>query len=156
MRTMIITLLYIVSVILNTGCSDSNCNGPAIGSPYGSIPFGEKVCSPDNKMYAREVEPSNQGNIGIYDVSTEENIKIMDVRQHPEDRSNELKGLAWSPDSKWLAVMYHYNGGGHISIMNVETGEEVKQLPIKRHYHEMRFSSDGARIEAGGEDLIIG
>lgn len=128
----------------------------AISSPYGSVPFGEKAYSPDGKMYAREVEPRDHGNIGIFDLITDKRLKIMDVRQHPAgDYPNDLKGLAWSPDSKWLAVMYHHDGGGHISIVNIDTGEELKYITISEWYHYMKFSSDGTKIKADGDILDI-
>lgn len=124
----------------------------SVGSPHGCVPFGTKAYSPDGKLFACEVEPRNHGNIGIFDVSTDERIRVIDLRQHPAgDYSNNLKGLAWSPNSKRLAVMYHHEGGGHISIVDVEVGKEVKYLPISGWPHYMEFSSDGTKIIADGK-----
>lgn len=158
-----IITLFLALLVLLTGCrnsgskpSDSGSKPSAIGSLHGSVPFGKKAYSPDGKMYAREVKPRGHGNIGIYDLTTGKRLRVIDVTQHPAgDNPNDLKGLAWSPDSKWLAVMYHHGGGGHISIVNVDTGEEIKNLSISGWPHYMEFSTDGTKIKAGGKILDI-
>ena len=155
MKTLEITTLltFFFVVVLLSGCIDKPA---AIGSPHGSVPFGQKAYSPDGKMYTSEVEPRDHGNIGIFDLTTDKRLSIIDVRQHPAgDYPNDLKGLAWSPDSKWLAVMYHHDGGGHISIVSVDTGQEIKYLPISKWYHHIEFSSDGTKINAEGDILDI-
>ena len=96
-------------------------------------------------MYAREAEPRGYGNIGIYDLASDELLKTIDVTQHPSHNRNDLKGLAWSPDSQRLAVMYHYCQGAHANISSisiidvVDTGKEVKILTTHGFYHYMRF-----------------
>lgn len=156
MKTMIIAALCFSLIVLLTGCDrpDFPCSS-FVGSPNGNVPFGKTACSPDKKMYAREIEPRNQGNIGIYDTNTDKMLKAVDVKQHPQGSSNDLKALAWSPDSKRLAVMYHYDGGGHISIMDVDSGEEIKRLVIKKFYHQMNFLPDGKRIQVESDTLEI-
>ena len=129
---------------------------PAIGSPRGNVALGEKAYSPDGKMYATEVEPKDHGRIGIYDLAAEKEPKVIGVKQHPEgDVPNELKGLAWSPDSRWLAVMYHHGSGGHISIVDVGAAKETKSVPINKWYRYMAFSPDGTKIIAGSDAIEI-
>ncbi len=128
----------------------------AIGSPHGSVPFGAKAYSPDGKLSACEVEPKDHGNIGIFDVNTGKYLKVIDTQQHPwGDYSNTLKGLAWAPDSKRIAVMYHHFGGGHISIVNIDTEKETNYLDIDQWYHYMEFSPDGTKIIAEGDIIDI-
>jgi len=55
----------------------------AIGSPQGSVPFGEKAYSPDGKIYAREIEPRDFGHIGIFEVCTDKLLEEIKVTQHP-------------------------------------------------------------------------
>ena len=154
MKTKIALSLGFVLLGLMGGCGkakvdhlDSNIKGYA--------PFGEKAYSPDGKIYAREVELKDEGNIVIYDSATDASIKVIDVRQHPQDRPNDLKGLAWSPDSKRLAVMYHYDGHGEIVVVDMETQQEAKYIPISRMYHRLKFSSDGMKVETEGEAIEI-
>jgi hypothetical protein len=126
-------------------------------SPHGDIPFGARAFSPDGTKYAREVEEKGMGNIGIFDLATDKLIRVLNVDQHPDgDFSNPLKGLAWSPDSRWLAAMFHHGSGGHISVVNVDSGTEVGHLAIERWYHCLWFSSDGTEIIADGDSLAVG
>jgi WD40 repeat protein len=138
-------------LILLTACGSPSGSKPtSIGSPKGSVPFGEKVYSPDGKMYACEVDPKDHGKIGIYDLAQDKRLSVISARQHPSGHPNDLKGLAWSFDSKRLAAMYHYGRGGHITIVDVDGGQEVKSIPIYGHYHALAFSKDGAKIYAEG------
>ena len=159
MNTITITtlslLLLILSTVFQIPKSTPNPGNAAIGSPTGDVPFGAKIYSPNGKLYACEVEPKDQGKIGIYDRNTDKKLKTIDVKQHPENRSNPLKGLAFSPDSKFVAAIYHHDAGGHISIVDVEAGKQIKYLPITKYYHYAEFSSDGTKIKAGSDLLDI-
>ena len=97
--------------------------------------------------------------IGIFTQGTVELLQTIDVEQHPEgDFANPLKGLAWSADSNFLAVMFHHVSGGnrgHISIMRVETKEEISRIIIDEQYHCMEFSKDGTEIIAESDILAI-
>jgi WD40 repeat protein len=102
-------------------------------------------------LYAREEEPKNLGHIGIYDRATDRQLKAVKVTQQPEgDSPNEIKGLAWSPDSSLLAVMYHWSGGSSISILDVKQGKETARLSIKSQPHSVEFSSQ-TKLKAGDE-----
>jgi hypothetical protein len=124
----------------------------AVHSPHGSVPFGAKACSPDDTKYAREIEPESQGRIGLFDVQTDKLLTEIKMGE----TNNDLKGLAWSPDSRWLAVMYHHGSGGYIAIVDAVTGEHVKYLTINRWYHHIEFSKDGKTIIAEDDTLDIG
>lgn len=147
-------LLFLLPV---SSCASSSRNSASIGSGQGSVPFGESACSPDGKRRACEVKPQGHGRIGIYLLKPNKLEKVIDTPQHPDgDFANDLKGLAWSPDSKQLAVMYHHGGGGHISIVSVATGKETKRLSLNEFYHYIEYSSDGRKIMADGQTLQIG
>lgn len=124
----------------------------AVHSPDGDVPHGQKAYSPpDSAMYACEIEPWDCGNIGIFDRGTGDTLAVIDTEQHPEGDTNHLKGLAWSPDSKRIATMYHYadyDGKGHISIIEWKTATSVKRITVEEEYHFMVFSSDGTKILA--------
>lgn len=157
MNSLVISIKITLScaLLLATGCSQSEPRRASVGSPQGNVSFGEKAYSPDGKLYAREVEPKGRGHIAIYDAVTEKSLKALTVRQHPADQPNDLKGLAWSPDNKSLAVMYHYDSGGHISVMSVDSEEEIKHIPIKKQFHYIEFSSDGMKIKADSDVLDL-
>ncbi|HEV7858811.1 MAG TPA: hypothetical protein VGO91_09305 [Pyrinomonadaceae bacterium] len=127
----------------------------ALSSARGSVLFGDKACSPDKMLYAREEEPEHAGRIGIYDRVTDRQLKIIKVTQQPDgDGPNEIKGLAWSPDSRLLAVMYHLRGGGSVSILDVKQGKETARLTLKGQPHLIEFSSQ-TKVKAGPEIIEI-
>jgi hypothetical protein len=133
----------------NEGCA------PALSSARGSVPFGDKACSPDKMLYAREEEPKNDGQIGIYDRASDKQLTIVKVTQQPDgDGPNEIKGLAWSPDSRLLAVMYHQSGGGSVSIIDVRQAKETLHLNIKGQPHLIEFDS-ATKVKAGDELIEI-
>jgi hypothetical protein len=127
----------------------------ALSSARGSVLFGDKACSPDKMLYAREEEPQQQGRIGIYERATDRQLKVVKVTQQPDgDGPNEIKGLAWSPDSRLLAVMYHRSGGGSVSILDVKQGKESARLTLLGQPHEIEFIN-GTQLKAGDEVLEI-
>jgi hypothetical protein len=132
-----------------TGCAT------ALSSVRGSVLFGDKACSPDKMLYAREEEPQRHGRIGIYDRATDRQLKVVKVTQQPDgDGPNEIKGLAWSPDSSLLAVMYHLSGGGSVSILDVRQGKETARLTLMGQPHLIEFISQ-TKIQAGPEMIEI-
>jgi hypothetical protein len=126
-----------------------------LSSARGSVLFGDKACSPDKMLYAREEEPERHGRIGIYDRATDRQIKVVKVTQQPDgDGPNEIKGLAWSPDSRLLAIMYHQSGGGSVSILDVMKGNESARLSLLGQPHEIEFISQ-TKLKAGPEIIEI-
>jgi Tol biopolymer transport system component len=106
-------------------------------------------------LYAREEEPKNLGQIGIHDRATDRQLTVVKVTQQADgDGPNEIKGLAWSPDSRLLAVMYHQSGGGSVSIVDVKQGKETQHLTIKGQPHAIEFDS-AMKVKAGDEMIEI-
>jgi Tol biopolymer transport system component len=106
------------------------------------VPFGAKAYSPDGTKYAREIEPKDQGRIGIFDRQTD--VLLREVRL--TETNNELKGLAYAPDSTQIAIMYHHGGGGCVAVVSVNTGEKLNYVSIDRWYHYLVFSTEGTKL----------
>lgn len=123
----------------------------AVNSPNGSVPPRVKACSPDGTKYVREKEPFNQGQFGIFNAQTDALLTTVSMNE----KNNDLKGLAWSPNSQVLAITYHHGSGGYISIMDVVTTKEIDRIQIDRWYHQMEFSKDGRSIVAEGKVFPI-
>lgn len=120
-----------------------------LGSPHGSVPLGDRACSPDGTRYARELEPVNQGQIGIFDEATDRQLLVINA----DEQNNELKGLAWSPDSRWVAYMFHHNPGGYIVIVDGETGRQARRIAIDEWYHRLEFTPDGTGLLVGAWNI---
>jgi hypothetical protein len=127
---------------------------PYYCSPHGVPEPGAKAYSPDGETYAHEVEPKDRGMIGIHNLKGEL-LKVMDVSQHPDgDFENQLKALAWSPDGKWIAAVFHHGSGGHISVVNIDTGLE-NQYPIYEYHHCIKFSSDTEIVTVPAGKVLV-
>jgi hypothetical protein len=69
------------------------------------------------------------------------------------EESNDLKGLAWSPDSRWLAFMYHHDSGSYIVVVDAQTGKLTQSIPVNEYYHYMQFTADGGHLLVSAWDL---
>lgn len=114
-----------------------------VHSPTGSVPFASQARSPDGSKYAREVEPPDMGMIGIFEQASGALLRAINVGL-PSDR---LQGLAWSPDSRKLAVMYIHSGAGSIAVLDTKT-DQFEYFPVSKEAHFMAFSDDGMSIAA--------
>jgi DNA-binding beta-propeller fold protein YncE len=95
------------------------------------------------------------GRIGIYERATDKLLQSVKVAQQPDgDGPNELKGLAWSPDSRLVAVMYHRSGGSTVFVIVALKGIELKHLDISSQPHTLEFESS-ARLKVGDEALDL-
>lgn len=127
--------------------TSSIANDPtAVQSPNGDVPSGTRAFAPNGLLYATEVAPYSQGNIGIFRLSDDQQVGSIKVRQ-----TAPLKGLAWSRDSRFVAVIYHggmYDTG--ITLWDATTGQKVRDVgpggDHDRWYHAMVFSLDNAHI----------
>ncbi|GEM_PF-1013134 len=145
-KYLLVVLCFLLFTL--TGCVNLNLSRPAreetaiflerndaVFSPEGSVLPGKVAFSPDGQFYARELEPVNEGVIGIFNNS--DNTLLLRIKA--QKTNNDLKGLAWSADSKLLAVMYHGGDPDGISIYLAETGDLLRHISIDRHYHFLAF-----------------
>lgn len=124
--------------------SPTQSPNPFIGSH--NLGPGDKAYSPDGRYYATEMEPINQGNIGVYnllDGSMVISWKFLDEGIH-----NDLKNMCWSWNSKKIAVIYH--GGcdrNSIQIAQIDNENIIEEaLVTGTFYHAMAFDDDNHRI----------
>ena len=81
-------------------------------SPHGSVSTGAAIHSPDGNYYVKQVEPYNYGHFGLFNQANDELIRQLDIAKYFS--WNDVKGMALSPNSRFLAVMYHFSEGGRI------------------------------------------
>jgi len=115
----------------------------AVQSPHGTVPFGAKAYSPDGTRYAREIEPRDIGHISVFNKRTNESI--LQFQALPQNIANDLKGMAWSRCSNYLAIMYHGGLRPGINLYNAHTGELVRFIG-NSNSHYMVFSEDNLWI----------
>jgi len=120
----------------------------AVFSPNGSVSHNEKAFSPDGLYYAKEIEPYDEGNIGIFKVKDNSLILKIDT----QNGKNDLKGIAWAPDSLSIAVMFHGGNPSGISIYEIRYGKLLRNIKIGKYYHFMVFSDDGSKIFLSEKD----
>jgi hypothetical protein len=111
--------------------------------PKGHVPHGSRAESPDGRHYALEIEPFDEGNIGVFTISGE---RVQHWRLLPPATKNDLKALAWNPGADRVAVMYH--GGNVPPIQIVELGKSTPVAVARPEglYHLMVFSRDGKTL----------
>jgi hypothetical protein len=123
----------------------------AVYSPNGNVPFGSRAYSPDGLRYAQEVAPQYQGNIGVF--SRSNNTLFIQFKVLPPNITNALKGIAWSPDSQYLAIMYHGTepvSKPGIYLYSAIDGQEIRFIGSadgpRGPFHYMVFNRKGDLI----------
>jgi hypothetical protein len=120
----------------------------------GAAPAARFV-SPTRTRYVREQDPRGNGLIGIYG-DGDRLLASVDVVQHPGgDVANPIRAVAWSPDEKLLGVMFHHDGGGHVSIVDAERGVELGYVKLGTPYRTLRFAPDGGAVVVDGIPVPI-
>ena len=147
-----LTLLLVVSSMI-AGCgggsgSDSVFDDRStVNSPDGYVPFGDRAHAPDDSRYACEIEPEDQGSIGIFD---QQDQLIITIHALPPGDTNTLKALSWSRDSSCIAVMYHGGVRSGITLYDAQTGDLLRSIGDDAgtcgYYHYMVFSEDNAWV----------
>lgn len=136
------SIVALVISLLGAGrCAAQPCPA-AVDSPQGSVAFGSTACSLDSTLQARELEPENTGLLGIF---TRDGAPLHRIGVLPPGARNVLKALAWSSDNT-LAAMYHAGSGGFVVLISGRSGEILREIPIDRWSHSMRFSADGGKL----------
>jgi hypothetical protein len=128
----------------------------AVQSPSGDVPFGSVATSPDGTLYAREIEPRNQGNIAIF--RNEDDQLVRGIKVLPENHNNPLKGLLWSVDGRHLIVMYHGGLRSGITRYEITSGQGYFVGPSSDErgwFHYLATSLDGREIFASHDGREI-
>lgn len=151
-RMMMLICLSLLTGLLLNGCGGGGAifNDPTCAnSPHGWVPYGAKAYSPDGTSYATEIKPYDHGNIGIFNKSNDQLLLQFDAV--PAGNSNDLKGIAWSRDSRYLAIMYH--GGmseSGINLYDAQDGQKVRFIgpgsDERGFYHYLVFDRTGTLI----------
>lgn len=155
-----VSLLACIGVPVFVGCALLLPNGnpfrgrnDALFSPNGTVPFGAAAYSPDGLLYASEIAPPGSGMIAIFDSDTQEQITTID--ESHGSASNDLKSLAWSPDSQKLAIMYHGGLNNGIWIRDAHTANLLVDAVPAFTYHYMVFSADGTSLLLSDDGLVV-
>ncbi len=140
----------VAAVILTVPLILAGCTPDHVGSPDGLTPFGATVWSPDGKYYAREIEPANTGQFGVFDRHTDVEVWTWNALPYIH-WENYLKGLAWSPDSTRLAVMYHGGAAAGSGVYVFELFREDLSAygDVLGYYHSIRYAANGSGVLLG-------
>lgn len=140
----------VAAVILTVPLILAGCTPDHVGSPDGLTPFGATVWSPDGKYYAREIEPANTGQFGVFDRHTDAEVWTWNALPYIH-WENYLKGLAWSPDSTRLAVMYHGGAaaGSGVYVFELFRDDMAACAEVLGYYHSIRYAANGSGVLLG-------
>ena len=115
----------------------------SIFSSSGNINPEETAISPDGKFFVKEMKPYNYGKIGIF----LKNGEIFNVINALEEKErNELKGIAWHPESSVIGVVYHKNNKSLIKFYEIFTGKLVREIMLGNYNHYMVFDKSGNKL----------
>ena len=94
--------------------------------------------------------------IGLFYAKNDETYRTFQVSNHViKGVRNQLKAIAWSPDSKQIATMYHYDFGGHIELVDAINGNYLHTYKLNSYCHCPYFSKDGMFITCGSERMNL-
>ncbi len=102
---------------------------------HGFVPNDAVIYSPDGLYYLLQAEPYQYGFFDIYNVQTDELIREIEL----PITNNDVKSMAFSPDSKWVAIMYHVGSGSLIYLVDVKTGDILHTETTSIWFHFMAF-----------------
>lgn len=106
------------------------------------------IWSPNGKMIAyltKEIEEPHTENLNLYEVEKKESRTIGDIPS-----ANDLSEIAWSPDSKRIAL--NDEDGKVIKIITLadESIEDINTGLVGVNIHHLDWSPDGERFVFGG------
>ena len=132
--------------------SPFDCRTDAVFSPHGSVPMEAGADSPDGQYVARQIEPALSGQVGIFDRADAPLNRI----DESHGSANDLKGLAWSPDSTRVAIMFHGGNNRGVWVREALTGDLVARVQPTLEVHYMVFDETGASLlfSADGRTIL--
>jgi len=114
----------------------------AVQSPSGSVGLLQKAYSPDGTRYLMQVEPAYTGQLGIFDKTTDG--LLVQFSALPTGFTNDVKGMCWSHDSKYIAISYHGGMRPGVSLYRASDGKFLRTIGWA--FHLMIFSPDDTWI----------
>lgn len=129
----------------------------ACASPHGDVEEGCQALAPNGTQYAQVVQPQDQraGAIHVFAKSGQQLTTIT----IPAEANNPMKGVAWGPDSRRLAVMYHHGapglGPGYVAIVDAQSGAVLDKVrwQNKTFYHYLRWDGAYLKLSRGGSQV---
>jgi WD40 repeat protein len=115
------------------------------------LTFHRIAFSPDGKVFAGAGIPllgaggPQTASIRVYRVADRQLLQVL------ETRTPRVGALAFSPDGALLAGV---GGGNSVRLWRVSDGKEIRLLGYRKDVHCLRFSPDGSRLFASGNDGI--
>jgi WD40 repeat protein len=101
--------------------------------------------SADGRLLASAGGRDRKNNLGIWDAATGKPI------HGPFPQGDFLRSVAFSPDGRCLAFAV----GDWVSILAIETGEELLRTPPGDRVFRVVFSPDGRRLATAGEGQTV-
>ncbi|MCX7917058.1 MAG: hypothetical protein N2589_02900, partial [bacterium] len=147
---------YILLFIFLTGCisqistiEKEKCDifvnrKDAIFSPEGSINPSDVAFSLNGEYFTRQLQPYNSGKIGIFSKNGQLLKEINTLGE--EEENNDIKGIAWHPNSYVVGVIYHKNGYSDLRLFEVFNGELLRRIIVGNFYHYFVFDEKGEKI----------
>lgn len=107
-------------------------------SPDGTVSPDCRISSPDGQLYVQQINPAIS-RFGVFDVATDKQVSTF-----LGDADNDLKGMAFAPNSGQVALLYHYV---HTSNQ-VRLVDNLRETPTKTslevgrtYFHRMVYAS---------------
>lgn len=113
----------------------------ALFSPDGFIDTSKIAISPDEKYYAKILEPYERGEIGIF-FKENDNIRLI-IKTLKEDEKNYLKTIVWHPNNLVLCTILHKDNYSIITFYEIITGSILRKIYIGGFYHYAVFDNSG-------------
>jgi len=127
----------------------------ACASPHGDVDAACKATSPDGTQYAQVVQPLEQ-RAGVVNIFAKSGQQLTTITI-PAEANNPIKGLAWGPDSRRLAVMYHHGAPGlapgYLAIVDAKSGQVVDKRRWQNKtvfYYYLRWDGPHLKLSRGG------
>lgn len=119
-------------------------------SPHGSVPPSCKISSPDGKLYVMQLAGMN-GKFGVFDVCNNGQLNTF-----TGETGNDLKGMAFSPSSNQVALLYHYAGRVHkiclIDKLLDTSTKTCRSITLSTYYHYIVYLTDDYLAFSSGSE----
>ncbi|MCS7180294.1 MAG: hypothetical protein NZ891_02960, partial [bacterium] len=98
----------------------------------------------NGEYFTKQLPPYNSGKIGIFSKNGQLLKEINTLGE--EEENNDIKGIAWHPNSYVVGVIYHKNGYSDLRLFEVFNGELLRRIIVGNFYHYFVFDEKGEII----------